>query len=269
MRRYSLAVMLAAVGMSAPLSAAVTLPAVFAEHMVVQQGLPIAIWGTANGPGDQVTVRLAGQMRTVTADRNGNFLARLAPMKSGGPYELSVADLAGEPFRLFDVLVGEVWLVANRPAAPGSTVDAFVSCPFLRLHGVATEDDWALALPRLPSPVSVAAKSFGSQLYEALKVPIGLIETTPDRMSELAPYSIRGVLWFLDDNDHSAIEEHLVTWRKAWGRDNLPVICVPPTRQPLPSAESGTVMVVDRELGSGNPSLAQRLAQAAGALVQK
>ena len=41
----------------------VTLPAILAEHMVVQRGLPVHIWGAA-GPGEAVSVSFRGDTRS-------------------------------------------------------------------------------------------------------------------------------------------------------------------------------------------------------------
>ena len=50
------------------LRADVTLPAVLAEHMVLQRGLPVHIWGSAD-PGESVAVEFRGETRSATADR--------------------------------------------------------------------------------------------------------------------------------------------------------------------------------------------------------
>jgi hypothetical protein len=43
----------------------VTLPEVLGEHMVLQRGLPVHIWGAAD-PGESVAVEFRGETRTAT-----------------------------------------------------------------------------------------------------------------------------------------------------------------------------------------------------------
>ena len=48
--------------------ASVVLPDVISDGMVMQQGRAVPIWGKAD-PGEQVTVRFAGQAKRAIADR--------------------------------------------------------------------------------------------------------------------------------------------------------------------------------------------------------
>jgi len=50
----------------------------------------VAIWGMAD-PGEQVTVSLAGQTGSATADPNGQWKVQFGPLKQGGPLEMTVA----------------------------------------------------------------------------------------------------------------------------------------------------------------------------------
>ena len=85
------------------------LAAVFGEHMVLQQGKPIAVFGEADGP---VDITLA--QRSVTAAcEGGRFLAHLPAMAAGGPYTLTVR-CGGESVTFGDVMVGEVWLCGGQ-----------------------------------------------------------------------------------------------------------------------------------------------------------
>ena len=47
--------------------AAVKMPAIFGDHMVLQQGTDIPVWGWATS-GEKITVSLATQKLTTTAD---------------------------------------------------------------------------------------------------------------------------------------------------------------------------------------------------------
>jgi sialate O-acetylesterase len=56
------------------LQAAVTLPSLISDHMILQRDAPVRIWGRAN-PGEAVTVRFAGQEVAATAASDGRWEA--------------------------------------------------------------------------------------------------------------------------------------------------------------------------------------------------
>src|SRR5678816_361954 len=86
------------------LHAAVKLPALIADHMVLQQGMPLKIWGSAD-PGESVKVDFQGQTVTVKAAENGKWVAWLRPLNAAGPLEMTINSIT-----IHDILVGEVWL---------------------------------------------------------------------------------------------------------------------------------------------------------------
>ncbi|MBI2201803.1 MAG: sialate O-acetylesterase, partial [Armatimonadetes bacterium] len=88
----------------------VRLPAILGSHMVLQQGMPVPLWGWA-GPGEAVTVTLGDQSVQATAGEDGRWLVRLAPLKAGGPHALIIR--GKNTLTLEDVLVGEVWLASG------------------------------------------------------------------------------------------------------------------------------------------------------------
>ena len=53
-------------------NADVRLPKIFGNHMVLQQGQPVPVWGWAD-PGEAVTVSFAGQEKSATADDSGSW----------------------------------------------------------------------------------------------------------------------------------------------------------------------------------------------------
>ena len=85
------------------------LPSVFGDHMVLQCGMDVAIWGWAK-PNEEVVVILDGQVKVKTkSDEQGRWMAKLPPQPAGGPHELVIA-AGNEKIRFTDVLFGEVWL---------------------------------------------------------------------------------------------------------------------------------------------------------------
>ena len=80
MKRLVLA-MAAAVFAVAECGASVTMPRVFGDNMVLQQGQPVPVWGKA-APGEKVTVSFAGQSVLATAGADGRWKLFLAPLKA-------------------------------------------------------------------------------------------------------------------------------------------------------------------------------------------
>ena len=92
--------------------AEVKLPSVFDDHMVLQQGQKLPIWGWAD-PGESVTVSVAGQTKKTKAGKDGAWDVHLKPLKaSKTPVDFSVKGSNSIEFE--DVLVGEVWLCSGQ-----------------------------------------------------------------------------------------------------------------------------------------------------------
>ena len=71
-----------------PALAEVRLPAIFTDHMVLQQGQKNRVWGWAD-PAEDVIVTIAGQRHTAKADDKGKWQVTLDSLAVGGPHTLS------------------------------------------------------------------------------------------------------------------------------------------------------------------------------------
>jgi sialate O-acetylesterase len=170
----------------------VRLPAILAEHMVVQRGLPVHVWGSA-APGEAVTVSFRGGSRATAADSLGRWSVYLPPGEAGGPFDLTVK--GNNTIALDDVLVGDVWIASGQSnmelqvqsAANAQAEIAAAKYPRIRLfqaeHKVADYplDDiaahgWAECSPETVAKFSAVAYYFGRHLQQRYNVPIGLIE---------------------------------------------------------------------------------------------
>ena len=70
--------------------AAIEMPAVFSDHMVLQRDIAVPVWGKAT-PGETVTVKFRQQVKMVTAHpKSGEWWVALDPLELGEPGELSV-----------------------------------------------------------------------------------------------------------------------------------------------------------------------------------
>ena len=191
------------------------MPHVFGDHMVLQSGQRIPIWGWAS-PGESITVRFAGETkRTTAAPGDGAWRVELDPLKTSAlPRDLIVS--GEETIAFHDVLVGEVWLCSGQSnmqkplgtwrGQPIPTVNyeqelAAANYPLIRLMNIkiyepdspARDIDttqrpnqdypWAGWVPTTPASLdevkfSAACYYFGGKIYNELQVPIGLIEAS-------------------------------------------------------------------------------------------
>ena len=89
-------------------SAAVRLPQIISNRMVLQRDTELTIWGWAD-PGEHVTVRLSGKHYYAVTDADGRWSVKIPPQSSGGPYMLEVNEII-----IRDVLIGDVWLCSGQ-----------------------------------------------------------------------------------------------------------------------------------------------------------
>lgn len=192
--RLGLALALAAASVRADVTPAV----LFGEHMVLQQGIAVPVWGTA-APGEEVTVRFRAQEKKTTAAADGKWLVKLDPLKPGEPSALSIAGRNTVTFS--DVLVGEVWVGSGQsnidtPVAMYAKEDAALreaagaNHPQLRLFHAGRWNGWREAKPDEPARFdeqnvgrfSAQLFYFGLLLQKELGVPVGVIESAKGGM---------------------------------------------------------------------------------------
>ena len=178
-------------GVSTPVSPA----RLFSDGVVLQRGRPIPVWGRAT-PKTVVTVSLAGQARTGSADATGTWRVSFPAMQAGGPYELTIA---GGTMRLTvrDVLVGDVWVASgqsNMEWPVGQSIDAaaeIASANDSRIREFAiphsysdkpelevTGGSWSRADSQHVGRFSAVAYFFARDLRKSIDVPIGIIHTS-------------------------------------------------------------------------------------------
>jgi sialate O-acetylesterase len=172
----------------------ISLPAIISDNMVIQQGFRAPIWGTAS-PGEEVSVRIAGQRQRTVADARGKWSVRLDALRPGGPHEMTVA--GRNTITVRNVLVGEVWLCSGQSNMQFRVADAQnsrqeiaqASYPEIRTFNVvwstATEPQadcqgrWVVCSPQTVGPeFSAVAYFFARDLHQRLRMPIGLLHTS-------------------------------------------------------------------------------------------
>jgi sialate O-acetylesterase len=174
------------------LQAAVKLPSLISDHMVLQRGAPVRIWGMAD-PGETVRVEFQGQTVSTKTAENGKWTAWLKPLAAAGPLEMTIA--GSNSIAIKDVLVGEVWVgsgQSNMEFVLNNAVNhdeeiARADFPLIHLFHVkkAVSDQpaddvvgtWQVCSPETVRSFSAGEYFFGRDLFHDLQVPMGLIES--------------------------------------------------------------------------------------------
>jgi sialate O-acetylesterase len=92
--------------------AAVKLPEIISDSMVLQRDKPVRLWGQAN-PGERIKVEFAGQTKKTISDESGSWLIKLSPLAASTiPRIMTVS---GEnKIEVKNILVGDVWLASGQ-----------------------------------------------------------------------------------------------------------------------------------------------------------
>lgn len=204
--------------MIAPAQAEFWMPSVFGDHMVLQHGVSLPVWGTAT-PGEQVTVMISGrgavgldgellfpnsrgewiggaiQSKQTRASVTGHWSVRMPELKAGGPYVLQV--WSGDEEKEFeDVMAGEVWVASGQSNMQWTVSNsrdsqkeiAAANYPNLRLFYVERKTaespqrdckaEWTITNPETVANFSAVAYFFGRELHQRHGVPVGMIHTS-------------------------------------------------------------------------------------------
>ncbi len=177
----------------AAVQAEVKLPSVFSDHMVLQQGQRLPVWGWAD-PGEAVTVSVAGQTKKTKAGKDGAWDVHLKGLKvSKSPVAFTVKG-SSNSIDFQDVLVGEVWLcsgqsnmewtVANSNNPKEEIANAkhplirhikIPHRPSAKVESDVTTDGWLVCSPETVANFTAVGYFFARNLLAELDVPIGLL----------------------------------------------------------------------------------------------
>jgi len=175
---------------------AVSLPAIFSDHMVLQQNAEVIIWGWAN-PSEEVTVTGSWEAPPVKtkATNLAQWQIKIKTPAAGGPHTLTVKGY--NTIQIKDVLMGEVWLCSGQSNMEWSTqagIDngqpeiAKANYPAIRFFTVPrrsadgaqldVEAKWVICTPETMPHFSAVGYFFGQKIHENLKMPVGLINSS-------------------------------------------------------------------------------------------
>ncbi len=256
-------------------AAAVKMPAVFGEHMILQRGKPVPIYGTAN-PGEKIAVKFHGQSLTTTADPSGAWQIKLAAM-SADPVGQALTVSGATTLTFGDVLVGDVWLCSGQSNMDmrlgGCERPADVAAadfPGIRQF-TSPAGSWKVCTPASAAEFSGVAFYFARKICQDqnAKIPVGLMLASvggtkidlwlaPDGLVDipllhplyqqtgvpggpfslfdklvkpLAPYGIKGAIWYQGENSEIAAQSPdsyylkmkalAQGWQRVWELDDF------------------------------------------------
>ena len=180
---------------SCTINSQVTLAKIFSDNMVLQRNTAIPIWGWAKA-NDLIEVHFNQQTKKVYTDANGKWTVYLNPEVAGGPFDLTVK---GEnTLNVTNILVGEVWLCSgqsNMELMVGQSdhakeeIENASNYPNIRhikipkeinslLNSDISSGVWEVCSSETVADFTGVGYFFAKQLYDHLKIPVGLINAS-------------------------------------------------------------------------------------------
>ena len=171
----------------------VNLPSIFSDNMVLQQGKPIPVHGTA-APSEKIVVEICGQREEATADAAGNWQVILEPLaRQSEPTNMHVTGT--NSVTIENVVIGDVWLASGqsnmemRVNGVNNAAEKIKAAdyPEIRFFMVSrdlassprkdTAGKWLVCTPETVSDFSAAAYFFAQELHTSYGVPTGVINS--------------------------------------------------------------------------------------------
>lgn len=171
----------------------IALPAVFSDHMILQQKSKVQFWGWGD-PGEAVIVKTSwsNSTNTATTDASGKWSLAIQTPSAGGPYNIKVK--GKNELQVNDVLIGEVWVCSGqsnmvfslKSSDRAAAEIARANFPAIRYFSVqrqygpelfkdAPGSVWEKTSPQTAPAYSAVAYYFAKKIHQTLKVPVGII----------------------------------------------------------------------------------------------
>lgn len=170
----------------------------FGDHAVLQQKIPLPVWGTACVPGTKVTVAFHGQTKQSVADPQGTWKVALDPMAADKLTSVHDAPAGRDMIITFekdgqnatttlkDLLIGEVWLCAGQSNMAGAMRTntsvhfptnsiEIANYPAFRQLVSGNDAKWVVCTPQTAPTFKKVCFFFGRRVYEETLVPVGVI----------------------------------------------------------------------------------------------
>lgn len=181
--------------------AAVSVPSLFGNHMVLQRDQKNPLWGKAL-PGEKITVRAyitpgkgqgKDQTHSAVTGADGKWMVHLDPMEGRTQWLIEVEG-TNNSILIKDVLIGEVWVCSGQSNMQWSVNQSndpdleklsahFPQIRLITVPQIGTqipqdnfEGQWQECTPDNVANFSAVGYYFGRQLHQTLDMPIGLID---------------------------------------------------------------------------------------------
>ncbi len=182
--------------------AEILLPAIISDNMVLQQNADVKIWGWSSNPTEKLLIWGSwGQDTVSTQAKIGEWSVVIHTPPAGGPYSLFIK---GDGLtEIKNVMIGEVWLgsgQSNMQMPVDSVSKGFAGVlnfrqkireadyPEIRFFQVFRkisenpQDDcmgrWVVCTPETVGGFSATAYFFSKNLYDSLRIPVGVIHSS-------------------------------------------------------------------------------------------
>lgn len=214
----------------------ITLGVPFGDHAVLQQKIPLPVWGTAM-PGAKVTLAFDAQMKSTVADAMGRWRVVLDPMTAvrlasvnevpEGKKMTVICEKEGRRTvrEINDLVVGDVWLCAGQSNMAGKMRHApaeKADYPALRQWVTPETGPWLVCTPATVPEFKRVCFYFARRLQSGILVPVGIInaavggsnieswlnqkpfETGGNFTKHIEPlvgFGLRGVIWYQGESN--------------------------------------------------------------------
>lgn len=229
--------------------ATVRVPAIFADHMVLQRQTENPVWGWA-APNETIRVTFAGETVSTAATADGHWKVMLPPFEANATGQTLDIRGAESAVQINDVLVGEVWFYcgpsniknALQHCSHGAREVAAADYPAIRFFTVPPyrADDpmedcagkWTVCSPETAGDASGIAYFLSRRIHQELNVPVAALQSflggtrteawTSAAAVEANPALAPVVTWWNKAIDEFDLETARQAYRKAmtqWEQD--------------------------------------------------
>ncbi|MFA6088178.1 sialate O-acetylesterase [Mucilaginibacter sp.] len=199
MKRLQTAAILLLLLWAADAIAAIKLPGLVGDNMILQRAIKIPVWGWAE-PGEHVLVKFKGKTyKAIASAPDGKWMVKLDQTDAGGPYEMAIKGQTDD-IRIKNILVGDVWLCSGQSNMAFDFNNSRAKALYANDIAISANDHirqvlvsrgyasapaanckttgWRMASPQTLNSFSAVAYFYARNLYEQYHVPIGLINSS-------------------------------------------------------------------------------------------
>lgn len=170
----------------------INLPFIFSDNLIFQQNSNVKIWGKSND--SKIKIKASWGQESETKVENGVWELYLKTPNFGGPYEIEISSDNDIKY-IRNILIGEVWLVSGQSNMQWTFNERIENKedlinnsdnPNIRMINIprSLEDNnnlgykWEISSSSTLNNFSAVGYLFAKNLYDSLKIPIGIINSS-------------------------------------------------------------------------------------------